>query len=213
MDPVAQWSLAPLRSRYGHESLACIWHLSAPGGLESTPSASATSRHASSCAQSLAAQPFSVQVNGSNACGRRVMRASWRQAKGSTAVPTVAHSVSATGLDQDLACCCCRCRCDCPERGGWIETRTGEWLLINKVLSPVSFPLKIALANTLVNRRRAAAVSSSSVLTLTPSAADQLEVEPDIPADKEYIQRRLSQRHSGKPIVLQKSMLAPKAER
>jgi hypothetical protein len=32
----------------------------------------------------------------------------------------------------------------------------GEWLLINKILAPFSFPLKLAAANRIVNQKRAA---------------------------------------------------------
>lgn len=64
----------------------------------------------------------------------------------------------------------------------------GEWLLINKVLSPISFPLKIATANHLVNRR-------FTIGAVVPDPA----VEADIFASKRCVQQRLT-RHLSEAI-------------
>ena len=50
----------------------------------------------------------------------------------------------------------------------------GEWLLINKVLAPVSFPAKLALANRIVNQRAALATAGAAALAVAQSA------EPDL---------------------------------
>ena len=52
----------------------------------------------------------------------------------------------------------------------------GEWLLINKVLAPVSFPAKLALANRIVNQRALA----GAALTAVAAAEMQGNVEPDL---------------------------------
>jgi hypothetical protein len=55
----------------------------------------------------------------------------------------------------------------------------GEWLLINKVLSPVSFPLKVAMANRIVNQRQLAHVpSNSSYLASIASPTADSDLEP-----------------------------------
>lgn len=77
----------------------------------------------------------------------------------------------------------------------------GEWLLINKVLAPVSFPAKLALANRIVNQRAALAgavglsaaatatvgfAATAATATAAPSAEPDLAIPP-----QEAVQRVL----------------------
>lgn len=63
----------------------------------------------------------------------------------------------------------------------------GEWLLINKVLSPVSFPVKVAVANRIVNQRHAAYVDSTA--PSPPVGRD--EAESDLVPIRTEVQERL----------------------
>ena len=55
----------------------------------------------------------------------------------------------------------------------------GEWLLVNKVLAPVSFPMKLALANRIVNQRVALASAAGAALVAAEAAHSP---EPDLDA-------------------------------
>jgi len=48
-----------------------------------------------------------------------------------------------------------------------------EWLLVNKVLSPVSFPVKLALANRIVNQRAALAGAAGATLAAAQSVTSE----------------------------------------
>jgi len=54
----------------------------------------------------------------------------------------------------------------------------GEWMLINKILAPVSFPAKFALANRIVNQR--AALASVGAVSAVVAADVSTCGEPDL---------------------------------
>eukprot|EP00322_Chrysochromulina_rotalis_P024903 CAMPEP_0115847898 /NCGR_PEP_ID=MMETSP0287-20121206/10630_1 /TAXON_ID=412157 /ORGANISM="Chrysochromulina rotalis, Strain UIO044" /LENGTH=172 /DNA_ID=CAMNT_0003301767 /DNA_START=58 /DNA_END=575 /DNA_ORIENTATION=+ len=63
-----------------------------------------------------------------------------------------------------------------------------EWLLINKALAPLSFPLKVAAANHIVSQRNAAEGLAATTLDSSPGilalAAAAHEPGVDLPPDK-----------------------------
>ena len=63
----------------------------------------------------------------------------------------------------------------------------GEWLLINKVLAPVSFPAKLALANRIVNQRAAIAAAGAVIVAASPEAVNEPDLTPEHPQLKEVL--------------------------
>ena len=59
-----------------------------------------------------------------------------------------------------------------------------EWALINKVLAPVSFPAKLALANRIVNQRAALAASGAAIIALEAAKTEKTS-EPDLVPDQD----------------------------
>uniref|UniRef100_A0A7S2GCR7 Uncharacterized protein n=1 Tax=Haptolina brevifila TaxID=156173 RepID=A0A7S2GCR7_9EUKA len=57
----------------------------------------------------------------------------------------------------------------------------GEWLLVNKVLAPVSFPMKLALANRIVNQRAALASAAGVAYVATEaSRTEEADLTPEV---------------------------------
>jgi hypothetical protein len=56
----------------------------------------------------------------------------------------------------------------------------GEWMLINKILAPVSFPAKLALANRIVNQRAALAGAGAAGATALIAVDAAAAAEPDL---------------------------------